>query len=124
MQKGRQTYWNLCAALFLVLVFGAVQAFAQLDTGSIVGTVHDKSGAVISGAAVKITNTKTGKVYESKTSDIGEYNVTGLPSGPYKVEVDRQGFKTGVINDLFLHATEHRAADVNLEVGTASDQVT
>ena len=66
MQKGRQTYWNLCAALFLVFIVGIVQSFAQLDTGSIVGTVRDNSGAVVSAAAVKITNTKTGKVFETQ----------------------------------------------------------
>jgi hypothetical protein len=124
MQKRRQTYWNLCAALFLVLVFGAVQAFAQLDTGSLVGVVRDKSGAVITDAAVKITNTKTGKVFETKSNSTGEYNQPGLPSGPYKIEVDRNGFKTAVVTDIFLHATERRAADVNLEIGAASDQVT
>src|SRR3954454_10065838 len=124
MQKRRQTYWNLCAALFLVLVFGAVQAFAQLDTGSLVGVVRDKSGAVITDAAIKITNTKTGKVFETKSNGTGEYNQPGLPTGPYKIEVDRSGFRTAVINDIFLHATERRAADVNLEIGAASDQVT
>src|SRR5258705_7315931 len=103
MQKARQTYLNLCAAPLLVLVFGVVQSFAQFDTGSIVGVVRDKSGAVVSGASVKITNTKTGKVYESKTTDSGEYNLTGLPTGPYKVEVDHQGFKTAVVSELFLH---------------------
>ena len=124
MQKGRQTYWNLCAALLLMLVFGAVQAFAQLDTGSILGVVRDRSGAVVTDATVKVTNTKTGKVYSTKTSDSGEYNLPSLPTGPYKVEVDHAGFKTGIVNEVFLHATERRATDVNLEIGAATDQVT
>jgi outer membrane receptor protein involved in Fe transport len=116
--------WKLTAALILLLVLGAVQAFAQLDSGSIVGIARDKSGAVVADATVKATNTKTGKVYETKTTGAGEYTVTGLPSGPYKIEVDRTGFKTGVVTDIFLHATERRSADVTLDVGATSEQVT
>ncbi len=124
MPSGRLSTRHLCSALLLLLVFFAVQAFAQLDTGSIVGVVRDKTGAMVADATVKATNTKTAKVYETKTSNVGEYSIPGLPSGPYKVEVDRQGFKTGIVSEIFLHATERFAADVNLEVGSASDQVT
>jgi len=124
MPTGRHFTRQFCSALLLLLVLFAVQALAQLDSGSIVGVVRDTTGAMVADATVKATNTKTGKVYEGKTTSTGEYTLPGLPSGPYKVEVDRSGFKTGVITDIFLHATERRAADVSLEVGSASEQVT
>lgn len=124
MGEKRRSQWQLCATLLLLFVFVAVQAFAQLDTGSIVGVVRDQSGAVVSGAKVTITNTKTGRVIEVETGSAGEYTVPGLLSGPYKVEVDRAGFKTGVITGIVLYATERKAADVTLTVGATTDQVT
>jgi len=107
----------------LLLVFLSSIAFAQYDTGSIVGIVRDKSGAVVSGADVKVTDTKTGRVYELKTGSSGEYSVPGLPAGPYKVEVSHAGFEVGVVSDITLYATNTRAVDVELKVGAASEQV-
>ena len=47
MRSANRPLWHVCAILFLLLVLGSVQSWAQLDTGSIVGTIHDKSGAVV-----------------------------------------------------------------------------
>jgi outer membrane receptor protein involved in Fe transport len=107
--------------LFVIL---AATAVAQLDTGSIVGVVRDKSGAVLTGADVKVTDTKTGRVYEVKTGGAGEYEVPGLPAGPYQVEASHPGFKTGIVSGIVLYATDRRSADVSLAVGSASEQVT
>jgi outer membrane receptor protein involved in Fe transport len=112
---------GMFVCLFVVL---AATAVAQLDTGSIVGVVHDKSGAVLTGADVKVTNTKTGRVYEVKTGSAGEYEVPGLPEGPYRVEASHSGFKTGIVSGIVLNATDRRSADVSLDVGSASEQIT
>lgn len=112
---------GMFVCLFVIL---AATAVAQLDTGSIVGVVRDKSGAVLTGADVKVTNTKTGRIYEVKTGGAGEYEVPGLPEGPYKVEASRPGFKTGIVSGIVLYATDRRSADVSLDVGAASEQIT
>jgi outer membrane receptor protein involved in Fe transport len=67
---------------------------------------------------------KTARVYNAKTDSAGAYEVTGLPASTYKVEVDHAGFKTGVIDNVVLYATDRRATDIELAVGAASDQVT
>ncbi|HMI54362.1 MAG TPA: TonB-dependent receptor [Candidatus Saccharimonadales bacterium] len=99
-------------------------ASAQYDTGSIVGIVHDATGGEVSGATVKITNTKTGRVYELTTDARGEYEATGLPAGVYVIETDKNGFKTAHIQDIVLYATDHRSINVDLAIGSASEQVT
>lgn len=109
-----------CLALFLF----SSTAFAQYDTGSINGTVRDKSGAVVTDADVKITNIKTGRVDEVKTGGAGEYNVPGLPAGTYTVEVTHPGFEKGILSNVVLYATATRAADVELKVGADNEQVT
>src|SRR3954451_15658971 len=111
MRSTRHIPWHLYAAMLLLLLVGSVQSFAQLDSGSIAGVVRDGSGAVISGAKVQITNTKTGRVSELKSTNSGEYVASGLSSGPYDIEVVLQGFKTTVIRGVFLHATDRLAQD-------------
>ena len=46
----------------LLLILGTlccVRAFGQTDTATISGYITDQSGAVISGAAIKLTNVET-----------------------------------------------------------------
>lgn len=109
--------------LLLFLCLGAVQAVAQLDSGSIAGIVKDKSGAVVVGATVKVINNKTGRVQQATTGSIGEYTVPGLPAGPYSVEATQKGFKTGLVSNVVLQATQSGRADVTLDVGSVDDVV-
>jgi len=79
--------------LFVVLVaFVSLQAFAQTDTGTIVGTVTDPSGAVVTGAAITVTHTATGAKRTTTTSSTGTYTVTDLPPGSYEVTISASGF--------------------------------
>jgi len=47
--------------LLLLFLLGTPLAIAQKDTGAIVGTVHDPSGAVVVGAKVSVTDFEHGK---------------------------------------------------------------
>ncbi len=114
---------RLLAAL-LLLICVAVPAIAQLDTGRIVGTAKDKSGAGILKASVKATNLGTGRVYEATTDERGEYVIPALPVGTYKVEVAQSGFKTSGVTDISLHTGEAFRADVVLPVAGAAEEVT
>jgi len=116
--------WQSRSITCLVVLFLSSFSFAQYDTGSITGIVRDKSGAVVADADVKVTNTKTARVYSVKTGSEGEYSVPGLPAGPYKVEVDHAGFKTGVVSNITLYATDRKSVDIELAIGSASEQVT
>lgn len=108
----------------LLLCAMALPAWAQLDTGSIVGVVQDKSGAVVPDAKVTVTNTRTGIVYEAQTNGAGEYEVPGLPAGLYKVVAEHPGFKTRVVDGIVLYATDRRAIDTTLDIGQVSENVT
>ncbi len=59
------------AILFLAGLFfiGSGFAYAQYDNGSLVGTIHDSSGAVVSGASVSATNTATGITEKATSND-------------------------------------------------------
>src|SRR5580692_10247184 len=72
-----------------VLVLGcAVTTRAQVDTGTLSGTVSDPQGLAVRGAKLTITNAGTGAERSVVSDDAGRYKVVGLPPGRYKVSVD------------------------------------
>ena len=83
---------------FLVLAVSAVASIlpvqAQVDTGSITGTVTDASGAVVNGAKVTLTNEGTGAALSLTTGSDGSYTFSPVRIGSYKIDASAQGFKT------------------------------
>ena len=69
-------------------------ALAQADLGSVSGVVTDASGAVVPKASIKLTNIATAAERLSETGAKGEYSVSQLVPGTYKVEISAQGFET------------------------------
>ncbi len=115
---------GLSVATFLLLCFSlTVSAWAQVDTASIVGTVKDSSGAVIPEAKVTVTDVDRGIPFVTSTSASGDYVASPLKIGRYKVTVEKQGFKTGVVGGIMLEVTQRREVNVTLEVGQMVQQV-
>src|ERR1700704_5385345 len=75
-------------------------AWAQ-TTSQVKGTVRDSSGLPVPGAAVKATQTATGAVRTVTSGADGAYVLTNLPTGPYMVEITKDGFskyvQTGIV---------------------------
>ncbi len=105
-------------ATFLVLGFVlTMSAWAQKDTGSIVGTVTDSTGAVVPGAKVTVADVDRGAAFVTSTSPSGDYVASPLKIGRYSVKVEKQGFKTGVAGGIEVEVTQHREVNVTLELG-------
>ena len=77
----------------LILVPATLKA-QTLTSGDIAGTIEDSSGAVIPGADVKATNTGTGAVNDVITGAAGDYRISLLQPGDYKLTVSAAGFQT------------------------------
>jgi hypothetical protein len=79
----------------VLLSLGTSNAFAQATaSGTIQGTVTDKSGAVVSGAQVVAKNKATDLTRTATTSETGDYRFQLLPVGVYTVTVSKAGFGT------------------------------
>src|SRR5437660_7478974 len=76
------------------MVLSAGLLHAQVDTGSIIGTVRDTSGAVVSGAKVTLTNEGTGAALSTTTTPDGVYKFSPVRIGSYKLEATAPGFQT------------------------------
>lgn len=83
---------SLLAMLAAVVLIAGAQA--QVDTGSIIGTVTDTSGAVVSGAKVTLTNLGTGVALSTTSGTDGVYKFSPVRIGSYKLDASSQGFKT------------------------------
>jgi Carboxypeptidase regulatory-like domain len=111
--------------VLLIVSIVALTALVQAQYGaSLEGTVTDKSGAVVGGATVTITNQATGVSRNSVTGDSGFYRITGLPPGRYKVDVDAPSFKKSSTPNVDVAAEAVSAANITLETGSASESIT
>jgi protocatechuate 3,4-dioxygenase beta subunit len=77
-------------------------AFGQGNTGTIVGTVTDPSGAVVPNATVQLTNVRTGVQTTAVTDNFGNYTAPFLQPGEYRVTAEVPGFKTFVREGVVL----------------------
>src|SRR5882762_11208368 len=109
-----------CLALMLL---GAGSAMAQVDTGSILGTVSDTSGGRINGATVTLTNEGTNAAVSSTTGDDGGYKFTPVRIGTYKITVTQQGFTTTTSHGIVVNVGENVVANFSLKPGSVSETV-
>lgn len=98
-------------------------ASAQNVAGTIVGSVTDSSGAVVTGVTVTVINEDTNIEYKAATSAEGEYVAPNLPPGSYTVKTELAGFKPSVIRNVRLLANRSVRVDVVLEPGAVSQAI-
>lgn len=110
----------LVLALCLLLAGTTV---AQSFRGTILGTVTDPSGAVVSGATVSAKNVTTGVTRTAATDDAGNYTISELPVGAYEVTVERDGFQKGVVEQVDVAVSAERRVDVALQTGAVTESV-
>ena len=91
-------------------------------TGAIGGVVADQSGAVISGAAVVLTNNATGSVQTAKSSSSGSYRFDLLDPGSYTITVDQPGFEK-LKSSLTVENSQVTAANLKLTVGSDAQTI-
>jgi hypothetical protein len=98
----------------------ALRSVAQIATADILGTVTDSSGSVIPAATVTVTNLATSARFETRSDSAGNYVVSLLPPGRYRVRVEQAGFRAWETTDLQLSVADRRRVDAQLAVGEVS----
>jgi Carboxypeptidase regulatory-like domain/TonB dependent receptor len=117
-------FFSLTALTFFSLLLVSNQPLlAQVDEGSISGTVQDASGAVIPGAQVTLLNTDQGLTLTGTTNSGGEYTFSPVRIGHYSVSATAPGFTT--TNQQNLQVTVGLALQVNIQLkpGSTSETV-
>jgi hypothetical protein len=108
----------------LSLLLTSSLASAQLSTAQLSGRVTDESGAVLPGVTVTMMQTETGFTRSDVTDGSGNYVLSNLPLGPYRLEVMLQGFRTYVQTGIVLQVATAPEINVALSVGGVEESVT
>ena len=112
---------QMAAAAAMVAALDA-PAHAQVATGTILGNVKDASGAVPT-AQVTATNLDTQAVRTTATDAEGQYVLTLLPVGNYKVDITMTGYKNFSQSGIRLEVGRNARIDATLEPGTIQEVV-
>lgn len=105
------------------LVAFSASLFAQ-QTGSIVGTVADQTGAVVSHAKVTLTNAQTKDVRNTTSNAEGFFAFSGVAAGDYFVKVELKGFQSAELTGIHVSPGDRRDLSVSLGVASESASVT
>ena len=111
----------LCAAL-AVCVLPPAWGQSTVSTGSVQGTVTDPNGAVVTNAAITITNKATGQSARLTSSSTGTYASGGLQPGEYEVRIQAKGFQTQVLS-LTVQVGVISSGNAKLAVGETTTVV-
>ena len=107
--------------VLLWLIGVAMPGLAQVDTGTVVGTIKDSTGAVVPGATAAATEMDTGTKTTVKSDSDGNFVITPLKIGRYSVAVEASGFQREVRQNIVLDVQQTIRLDFTLKVGSVTE---
>jgi hypothetical protein len=108
---------------FCTLAILALSLHAQTYTGSIRGRATDPTGSAVPSAAVTVTEIATNAVRKTLTNESGDYIVSFLKPGDYRINVLAAGFKEAVQHSVRLQLNQSMTIDLVLELGQVTESV-
>lgn len=108
--------------LTLALLWTSISAFPQSETGRLIGTVTDVSGAAIPGVMISVTELGTNREVTTQSQADGNFVVNALPVGNYKAEAHKESFKTESAS-FVLGISQVKELNFKLEVGSVRETV-
>ncbi|HKS96214.1 MAG TPA: carboxypeptidase-like regulatory domain-containing protein, partial [Terriglobia bacterium] len=122
-QRARARFLGILALLSALTFLGATQLFAQVDTGSVLGTITDQTGAVIPGAKVTLADEGKGFSITTTTGPDGSYNFSPVKVGTYTIEAEMAGFEKVARPHIPVNIQQHVVIDLTLKPGITTQTV-
>ena len=123
IKKMAQLLGAILGIILGVILFCA-PAYSQGSNGRILGTVTDRTGGVIAGSTVTVTDTQRGTSRVLTTDEAGEYSAPNLLPGTYKVRAESKGFSATERTDLLLETGKDIRVDFSLSPGEQTQTIT
>lgn len=111
------------AVILAILTLACLPVLAQSISGELVGTIYDQTGATAPGASVVATNVGTGVTYSAESTSAGQYRISNLPVGTYKLRVTAKGFTPSELTNIVVDLNKTATANVTLQIGQTSTTV-
>jgi hypothetical protein len=118
----KASFYKLFLLLTSIVFLCASVARADV-TGSILGTVKDRSQGVVSGAKIVVANTETNLQLEAVTASDGTFRFLVLPVGTYRLSVTASGFRPFDETGIVLKVNDQLRYDIVLDVGNVNEKV-
>lgn len=114
----------LSLAVAVLLMLTGTSAWAQFESASVLGYVHDNSGAAVVNSTVTLTNIATG-IKQTKTTDSeGKYEFPSVQIGNYEIVAEAQGFDRARTEQFTVQTNARQRVDVTLQAGSVAEEVT
>ena len=110
-------------ASLVVLLCNAAPIRAQVDAGSISGTVTDASGGTINGVSVTLTNQGTNASLTTTTGSDGSFKFSPVRIGSYKLKASLQGFQAVEQRDVTVNVEQNVVVDFTLKPGSVNETI-
>jgi hypothetical protein len=119
----RREFARLIPFLCLLFICAANTAFAQFDSATVLGAIHDSSGAAMSGVTVTLKNIDTGLSVNAQTDSEGNFQFTNVRIGNYRVSAEKQGFSTAVAERVNVTVNARQRVDLTMQPGAVTESV-
>jgi hypothetical protein len=119
--SGRVSAWML--ASLVLFLWSATPIRAQVDAGSISGTVTDASGGSINDVSVTLINQGTNAALTTTTSSDGSYKFSPVRIGTYKLKATLQGFQAVEQRDITVNVEQNVVVNFTLKPGSVSETI-
>ena len=116
-------FGSIALACSCLLLVSTQRASAQVDEGSITGTVTDTTGAAVPNASVTLLNTDQGLTLKGMTDGRGTYTFSPVRIGKYSISVTATGFEKTTQQNVTVNVSQNLTVDVQLKLGAATETV-
>lgn len=115
---------TLLVMVFAILVSTGRTAYAQFESASVLGYVHDNSEAAVPNATVTLTNVLTGIKQTKTTDNEGRYEFPSVQIGNYRITAEAQGFSRTLTETFNVQTNARQRVDISLKTGSISEEIT
>lgn len=110
-------------ALVCMTLLAPAALAQQTNTGTVVGTVTDQSGAVLPGAVVTLTQNSTNSTFKTVSNGSGQYIFPDVPPGIYTLTAVKEGFSTTRVADQTVSVGTQTTISFKMSVGAAAQTI-
>jgi hypothetical protein len=116
--------WNVLLPVIGAIILLPLSIQAQLNRGSLTGSVKDPQSAIVPGAAISVKNEATGVVLNTVSTGAGQFSFLNIQPGAYTLSTQMAGFRTFTRPHIAVELGRNISVDVVLETGRVEQNVT